>query len=385
LDKRDELICLGCEDKREGGDGRPLGTSIVQSAPFAYARLEDLADALAHERTRSVYSRGRNPTVRVLEDRLAALERAEAGLCFASGMGAVSGVLTGLLDAGDHIVFVNGIYGPTMELARRLTRFGIRHSHVIDPTDGALEAAIRPETRLIFCESPGTMTFREIDLAGVTAIARERGIVTAIDNSWATPLFQKPIRHGVDLVIHSLSKYIGGHNDVLGGAVLGSVGLIERIFRDAYMLNGAAMSAQEAFLILRGLKTLPGRMRRIGADALTVARMLAAHGAVAEVFHPALASGGAIPGQLSDPSGLFAFVLRDGSPENVCRVVNGLKRFHIAVSWGGTESLVVAPIRGGVAQHRAHGIPEGLVRLSIGLEGADVLIADLEQALGASL
>jgi len=384
VDRQDELICLGHDEETSAAEGAMMPPS-VQTSLFARERLETLFEALDDEFTHAVYSRGRNPTVRVLEAKLAKLERGEAAKCFASGIGAVSAVLLGLLRQGDHVVFANQVYGPTLQLAEHLTGFGVTYTHVIQPDPNAIARAMRPNTRLFFFESPGSMTFRQLDIAGLTAMARERGAITAIDNSWATPLFQKPLTLGVDLVVHSLSKYVGGHSDVIGGAVIGSTELVRHIFTKAFMLNGATPAPFDAFLLIRGLRTLPARLRGHERDALAVARFLASHPAVRQVFHPALCEEEApLTGrQLTGFSGLFAFELVDDRFESLCRLINALKCFRIGVSWGGVESLVITPNRGNNAEAlRRRGIPPGTVRLSVGLEGAQVLIEDLDRALG---
>jgi cystathionine beta-lyase/cystathionine gamma-synthase len=230
------------------------------------------------------------------------------------------------------------------------------------------------------------MTFRQLDIEALTALARAREILTVIDNTWATPLYQKPLTLGVDLVVASLSKYIGGHSDVMGGAIIGPADLLQRIFYNAFMLNGATPAPMDAYLLIRGLRTLPARMRQHHMDGLAVARFLAGHRTVAEVYHPALmeVDAGLTRRQLRGCAGLFSFVLSDDRFSTVERVINSLERFRIGVSWGGVESLVIAPNHG---HNRAKlveaGIAPGLIRLSIGLEGAEALIADLSLALAS--
>ncbi len=383
IDPRDVEICTAAD-----GDGGAVVPPLVQSSLFAFPSFDDLLAGLSEEHRQCVYTRGQNPTVETLERKLAALERGEACKCFGSGMAAISAVFLGLLEAGDHVVFVNQVYGPTLQLAEHLRRFGIVHEVVPELELAALEKALRPTTRLIWLESPGTMLMRTLDVAAVVELAKSRStdrgkILTAIDNTWATPLFQKPLTLGVDLVMHACSKYLGGHSDVVAGALIGSAELLERIFYRAFLLNGGVLSPFDAWLLLRGLRTLPARMRQHQRDALAVARFLERHGAVPRVFHPALGSGPEAAGNssLRGTSGLFSFEV-DGGFEAVRRVIDGLEVFRIAVSWGGPESLVISPNRGdnsGALEQQ--GIPPGLIRLSIGLEGAGTLIRDLEQAL----
>ena len=385
IDPQDVEVCIG--DGLSSDAASPTSTPIVQTSLFTFPTLDALAQGLAAEHRTHVYTRGQNPTVEVLEQKMATLERGEACKAFASGMAAVSGVFMGLLEAGDHVVFFNHVYGPTLQLAAHLRRFGIEHD-VVRSTDVAdLEAALRPETRLIWTESPGTMLFRVIDLEAVAALGRARGITTAIDNSWATPLLQKPLTLGFDLVMHTATKYLGGHSDVVAGAVVTDAERMEQIFYRAFLLNGGILHPWDAWLLLRGLRTLPARVREHGAAGLAVADFLADHPAVADVFHPALdGEPELVARQMQGHTGVFSFRLRDGSFDAVRRVVDGLRLFRIGVSWGGVESLVLSPQRSDDPAHLAaldgQGVPPGLVRLSVGLEGADVLIADLDRALG---
>lgn len=372
IDPRDIEICLGSDDAAS------VAPPIEQSAIFPKASLRELLDGLAAEHIHHVYTRGQNPTVEVLERQIANLERAEACKCFGSGMAAISAVMLGLLQSGDHVLFVNQVYGPTLQLARHLERFGIAHEVVLDLNLTSIERSIRPSTRLIWFESPGTMLFRTLDIEGLTALAREHQITTAMDNSWATPLFQKPITMGVDLVMHACSKYLAGHSDVIAGALAGSRALLERIFYRAFLLNGGVLHPFDAWLVNRGLKTLPARMRQLRDDALVVASWLRDHPAVARVHHP----GGVNGYDAANCSGLFAFELADARFSAVERVIDRLRLFRTAVSWGGTESLVVTPNRGHNEEDlRAQDVSPGLIRLSVGLEGATALCQDLDDAL----
>ena len=378
----DTAICLA-PDLDETEAPAPMAAPIVQTSLFAFPTFRALVDALADERHHTIYTRGRNPTVEALDRKLAALERGEAAASFASGMAAVSAVMLGLLEAGDHVLFVNQVYGPTLQLARHLERFGIRHDITLELDPARVREAIRPETRLVWLESPGTMLFRLADLAGIAEVARERGAATVVDNSWATPLFQKPLDLGVDVVVHSATKYLGGHSDVVAGAVITDDARMQQIFTRAYMLNGGILAPFDAWLLLRGLRTLPARMRQHEADAVAVAKHLREHPAIRRVHHPALAdSPSPAEAGLTGTSGLFSFELADPRFETVGRFIDALRRFRIGVSWGGVESLVISPERGqdGSALE-AVGLPRGLVRLSVGLEGADALIQDLDRAL----
>lgn len=375
-----EDIALCLEDAPARAPGvQPMATPIVQTSLFGYPDLDSFTAAASEENKNPVYSRGQNPTVEVLEKKLAALERGEACKCFGSGIAAASAVMLGLLKSGDHILFVNQTYGPIVQLAKHLKRFGIEHDVLLDLTADAVTAALRPNTKLVWLENPGTMLFRTFDIAAVVDVAHNHGALTCIDNSWASPLFQKPITAGVDIVIHSATKYIGGHSDVVAGALITTAERTREIFYKAYMLNGGILAPVDAWLLLRGMRTLPLRMQQHEVDGLRVAEFLKGRGEVKQVFHPAFAERSP---SLTGNSGVFAFELADGRYDTIRQFINGLKKFRIGVSWGGVESIVLTPNRGNnLAYLDAQRIPHGTIRLSIGLEGADTLIEDIDKSL----
>ena len=374
----DIRTCIEDHPAREPGV-EPMATPIVQTSLFAFPDYNSLIAAGAAEYRNNVYSRGQNPTVEVLERKLAALERGESCKAFGSGMAAVSSVILGLLDSGDHILFVNHTYGPTMQLAKQLERFGLEHTLLLDIEPDDVKAALRPNTKLVWLESPGTMMFRTLDLAAIADIAHSHGALTCIDNSWASPLFQKPITHGIDIVLHSATKYIGGHSDVVAGAVITTAERMRHIFYRSYLLLGGILHPFDSWLLLRGLRTMPVRMQQHHADAIRVAEFLRTRPEVAAVHHPAF---DAPSPTLTGFSGLFSFELKDAGFDEVRRFIDSLRRFRIGVSWGGVESLVISPNRGNNLHYLdSQRIPHGLIRMSIGLEGADALIDDISAAL----
>ena len=378
ISAEDIALCLEDHPAREPGP-KPMAEPIVQTSLFAFPDYDSILEAFRAEQHNYVYSRGTNPTVEVLEKKLAALERGEACKCFASGIAAVSAVFMGVLKAGDHILFVNQTYGPTIQLAKQLQRFGIEHDLLLDLSPDDVRAALKPNTRLVFLENPGTMMMRTFDIEAVAGIAREHGALSCIDNSWASPLFQKPIRHGVDIVVHSATKYIGGHSDVVAGALITTAERIDQIFFRAYMLHGGILAPFDAWLLLRGLRTLPVRMQQHESDALKIAELLRSRPEVGVVHHPAF---GEPSRSLDGYSGLFSFELASGGFDQVRRFIDALKRFRIGVSWGGVESIVISPNRGNNLPYlQAQRIPASLVRLSIGLEGVDALTTDIAAAL----
>ena len=375
----DIRICLEDNPARELAV-EPMATPIVQTSLFAYPSYDAFLTADAAEHRNNIYTRGQNPTVEVLERKLAALERGETCKAFGSGMAAVSAVIMGLLSAGDHILFVNHTYGPTVQLANHLKTFGIEHTLLLDIEPDDVRRALLPNTKIVWLESPGTMLFRTVEFKAIADIARKHGALTCMDNSWASPLFQKPITHGVDIVVHSATKYIGGHSDVVAGAVITSAELMQHIYK-AFMLHGGILHPFDAWLLLRGLRTMPVRMQQHETDALRVAEYLRDRPDVTTVHHPAF---GKASKSLTGYSGLFSFELANGEFDKVRRFVDGLKRFRIGVSWGGVESLVITPNReSNLELLDAQRMPHGLVRLSIGLEGSDVLIEDIAASLDA--
>jgi cystathionine beta-lyase/cystathionine gamma-synthase len=360
---------------------------IVQSSIFAFPSVAAMRAGFRDQLGSHVYTRGNNPTVEILRKKVAALEGAEDCLMFGSGAAAMSAGVIACVTGGDHVVCVARPYSWTRALLQDLLgRFGVATSFV-DGTDVAnFEAAVNDRTRLIVLESPNSMTFEQQDLAAVAAIARARGIRTICDNSYATPLNQSPIALGIDLVAHSATKYLNGHSDVVAGALCGTAALIRDVFRGPYMTLGAILAPHDAWLMIRGLRTLPIRMQRIAATTGKVLAFLQAHPRVRRVYSPH-ASGnpqwGLSDRQLSGASGLLTIELHAPDIAAIERFCDGLTRFLMTVSWGGYESLafpVCAVFAADAPMHPPHGVPLTLVRLSIGLEEPDVLIADLESA-----
>lgn len=378
----DEWICgrLGEDEPWVMGAVNP---PVFENSLFTFGTAKELGEALRDEDERYVYWRGTNPTVDLAQRKLAALERGERAKCFASGMGAISATISSLVSAGDHVLVLGAVYGPTTQFLRYLEKFGVTHTHVADLQ--SCDSAITQTTRLLYFESPSYLRYEVFDIREVTTWAVERGLVTVMDNTWSTPIFQKPLTMGVDLVVHSLSKYVGGHSDLVGGVVAGPSRLIRPLARTEYQLYGAAMSPHDAAKVIKGLRTLPVRMAAHQERGLAVARFLAGHPAVRRVNHPGLPSHpghGLALRQMTGFSSLFSLELDTGSREEVATFLDLLRHFRVGVSWGGFESLVNAPALTTEESVRATmGVPVGLVRLSVGLEAADTLIKDLGLAL----
>ncbi len=337
------------------------------------------------------YSRTRNPTRDALEGCLAALEGARHGLAFASGLAATDAILH-LLEAGDHLVCCDDVYGGTFRLVDKVfRRHGVEASWV-DLTDPAnLERAMRPRTRLVWIESPTNPLLKLVDLDAVAALARARGARTVVDNTFATPFFQRPLQHGIDLVCHSTTKYLNGHSDVVGGAVLTGDGELHQ--RLAFLQNavGAVPSPMDSFLVLRGLKTLHLRMERHADNAMRLARHLETHQQVERVAYPGLPSHpqhALARRQMTGFGGMLAFVIRGGLP--AARAFLGAVRvFTCAESLGGVESLIEHPAimtHASVPRETRErlGIADGFIRVSVGIEHADDLVEDLERGFAAA-
>ncbi|MHB8949888.1 MAG: trans-sulfuration enzyme family protein [Rhodoferax sp.] len=365
-----------------------IATPITQTTAFGYGTLEHGAALFAGEVPGYRYSRFANPTVAALEAKMADLEGAQAAVAFASGTAATSSVILGLLNPGDEIVFLGPLYGGTEGLFRQLgERFGIR---VVDGTQLGLAASLTPATRMVWVETLTNPSLRLHDLAEVAAIAKARGVLTVADNTFCTPCLVRPLEHGIDLVMHSMTKYLGGHGDATGGIVTGPGALIASVRKTGLGHVGGNLSPQEGFLFLRGIKTLPLRMAAHCEGAAAVARFLVHHPAVRVVHYPGLASHPqhVLARRLLHGGfgGMVAFELVRNERTAAAAVLNRLQLFTQAVSLGDVDSLACHPASTthsfvSAAVRAQNGISEGLIRLSVGIEHPDDLIADLEHAL----
>lgn len=331
------------------------------------------------------YTRVSNPTIEIAEKKLAALEEGEEALLFSSGMGAISSALMSLLSQGSHVVLPLNVYGPTKTFIEKyMARFGVESTFVSGESLEEFEAAIKPNTKVIFLESPLSNTFMLQDLSGVAALAKTCGATTIIDNTWATPLFQNPLNFGIDLVVHSASKYLGGHSDILGGVIVGDKERIQKLRHEERGLLGAVMDPHQAWLLTRGLRTLPLRVKQHQENGLRVAKFLEEHPLVERVLYPGLPSHPQYElgrKQMSGYTGLLSFVPKCPR-DKVYGIIKKLKFFEEGPSWGGFESLINSPgLWLDEETSRKHGIPPGLLRISIGLEPAESLMEDLDQAL----
>jgi cystathionine gamma-synthase len=369
-----------------GGTQVPIQPSIA----FGYDDVEGWLDVALGRADGHIYSRNTNPTVAALEEKLRDLEGAEAAVAFASGMAAISNTLFELLVPGTRVVSVKDTYGGTNQLfVDFLPRRGV-DVELCDTTDHeAIERAVARGCQVLYLESPTNPTLKVVDLRHLTAVGHEAGAVVVVDNTFATPINQRPITLGADLVVHSASKFLGGHADALGGLVCGRADLVRRIyhFRE---ITGAALGAIDAYLILRGMKTLALRIERQNANALAVARFLAAHPAVERVNYPGLETDDGhdiARRQMDGFGGVLSFALAGAEPA-VRAVLPRLRLAHRAANLGAVETIAGIPattshVECSAEERAAMGIPEGLVRLSVGIEDAQDLCADLDQALAA--
>ncbi|MCU9840440.1 methionine gamma-lyase [Ruegeria sp. WL0004] len=363
------------------------------TSTFAFETAEAGGEMFAGERQGHIYSRISNPTLDLLEQRIATLEGAEAGLALSSGMGAITAVLWTLLSPGDEVIVDKTLYGCTFSYMRHgLAKWGVTITHV-DLTDPEnLKTAISDKTRAVYFETPANPNMRLVDIAAVSEIAHAAGASVVIDNTYATPYLTRPIEMGADIVLHSATKYLGGHGDVVAGLVVGGAEQISEIrlygMKD---MTGAVMAPFNAMLILRGLKTLALRMDRHCASAQVVAEWLAAHPAVGEVYFPGLASFSQhelANRQMTQPGAMIAFELNGGMDAGRA-MMNRLNMIARAVSLGDAETLIQHPASMThstyTPEERAeHGISDGLVRLSVGLEEVEDILADLAQSLDAT-
>ena len=370
-----------------------LTTPIVQTSTYTFENTAEILDfmhrkAAGDPGVRDEYGRYSNPTQSAAERKIAALEGGERALLFASGMCAITTTILTLLSSGDHLVMVRDCYRRTRDFALKfLNRWGIEATLVPADDPAALATAIRPTTRLIFSETPTNPYLRVMDLPRMVEIARRHDITTAIDSTFATPINLRPLEHGLDLVIHSATKYLGGHNDLLAGAVIGSRETLARIEAARGVLGGVS-SPHDAYLLLRGLKTLDLRVRRQNENGQRVAQFLEGHPAVRRVYYPGLPSHPDYEiarRQMTGFGGVVSFQI-EGDMDKTGRFMDRLRLPYIGPTLGGVESIAQQQaifVSLDPGERRATGIEDNLVRYALGIEDADDLIADLDQALAA--
>ena len=388
------------------GEARPkpygaLTTPIAQTSTYTFENTAAILEFMGHkaERTaareaggdldlRDEYGRYSNPTQRAAEGKLAALEGGEGAVLFATGMAAITTTLLALLKAGDHVIAVRDAYRRTREFSKTyLPRWGVQTTLVPVADEDALAAAIQPNTRVIFTETPTNPYLRITDLARVAELAQGREITTVVDSTFATPINMRPLDLGIDLVVHSATKYLGGHNDLLAGVVVGAHELVTQIDYTRGLL-GCVGGPNDAYLLIRGLKTLPLRVKQQNANALHIARFLTDHPAVARVYYPGLPSHPdyeVAQRQMTGFGGVVSFEVA-GDKAATSRFIDRLQIPYIGPTLGGVESIVQQQalfISLKEEDRRAAGISDSLVRFAVGIEDPEDLVADLTQALEA--
>ena len=363
---------------------------IFQTSTFAHEDGPAFAARAMEPMSTAFYTRYGNPTLQHAAAVIAELEKAETGLVFASGVGAASTTALGLLKAGDHVVAQRVLYTGNQGLLREvLAKFGVSTTFVDQDDIGAFEAAITPNTRLIWVETPSNPLLKLTDLSAIAKLARKHGILTLCDNTVATPINQRPIELGIDMVLHSATKAMGGHSDIIAGAIAGRRELLEQIWA-ASIVIGATLGPIDGWLLLRGLRTLPLRCKQLDKNALSVAEYLAKHPRVSNVFYPGLKSHKQYDLAVRQMKGfgcLLSFEI-DGDAEMAERFIGNLRHVTRAVSLGSYDSLIARPgavwsVHADPAKLLAAGISQSLLRLSVGIENEDDLIADLDQAFAA--
>jgi len=365
---------------------------IIQSSTFAFADCAQGADRFAGAEDGFIYTRMGNPTVARLEEAVSTLENGATGLATSSGMAALCTVVFALLRSGDHVVGTSSVYGPSrVVLERDFARFGVESTFVDTSDESALRAAVRSNTRIVFVETPANPTIVLTDLQAAAEIAHENGALLLVDNTFASPILQRPISFGADIVMHSMTKFINGHTDVVAGMIVPATEDLVKRIRPGHHYLGACMDPHQAWLALRGFKTLALRVRAAQDNARVIAQHLESHPAVEWVRYPGLESHpqyDLAARQMDGPGSLISFEVADGI-EAGARVLDRVRLMTLAVSLGGVETLIQHPSS---MTHAAMprdarleaGITDGLVRLSVGCEDAADLLADLDQALGQS-
>ncbi|MCX7697451.1 MAG: aminotransferase class I/II-fold pyridoxal phosphate-dependent enzyme [Bacteroidales bacterium] len=364
-------------------------TPIYQTSTFRFRDAQHGADLFAGKEKGFIYTRIGNPTIETFERQMALLEKGYGGIACSSGMGAVSTVMLSLLSQGDHFVSTSALYGASRVLMESyLSRWGIEGTFVNTSQLDAIEQAIRPNTKLIYLETPANPTMEISDIEAISEITRKKKLILVVDNTFCSPILQTPLELGADVVLHSLTKYINGHADVVGGVIVTKTQELYEKLRKTMVTLGFNMDPHQAFLIIRGLKTLKLRMEKAQENAIKIAEYLNNHPKVEKVMYPGLTSHPQYElarKQMKGPGSMISFELKGGYEAGV-QLMNSVKLILLAVSLGGVESLIQHPASMTHASvspeaKKAAFITDGLVRLSVGIEDVDDLISDLDQAL----
>jgi len=364
-----------------------ITTPIYQTSNFAFKNTQDVLDLMNEKKKGYIYTRYGNPTTRTVERKLAELENVEDAVAFSSGMAAISSAIMTLVSSGDHIVSIRDVYGGTFVLLDSvLPRFGVETTFVDTRSFDDMEEAIRDNTKLIYVESPTNPMLKIVDLARVGKLERKVGVKTVIDNTFSSPYNQQPVKFGFDVIIHSATKYLGGHNDLTAGIVCGKEVFIKEV-KDTLKILGGVLDPHCAFLLLRGIKTLAVRVEKQNRNGMEVAKYLESHSKVDKVYYPGLESHPQhkiAKRQMTGFGGVVSFELK-GDLETAIKFVDSMRLAFLTPSLGGTETLITQPATTShykvpKEERLKQGITDSFIRLSLGIEDAEDVIADLEQA-----
>lgn len=364
---------------------RAVSPPIVQTSNFAFKKVDDMRKSFEDEYSTWLYSRGLNPTVEILRKKLAALDGAEDCLVFNSGAAAIFAAVLANVKSGDHIVSVKEPYTWARKMFEDiLPRFNVTHTYIDGTEIKNFEQAIQPNTTVIYLESPNSWSYALQDLKAVADLARKKNIITICDNSYCTPVYQKPIELGIDLVLQSATKYIGGHSDTVAGVLCGTKKMIERIFNSEYLNIGSGIQPFNAWLLIRGLRTLPARLERITKTTLSVIDFLKKNERVEQVIFPLdkdFPQYSLAQHQMKGACGLLTFIIKAKKIDTIEQFCDGLKHILMAVSWGGYESLIIPkcagiPKKDFNAENKEH----RMLRLYVGLEDDNYIIKDLDNS-----
>jgi len=361
-----------------------IAPPIFQTSNFSFKNFAQLRKALKDEKESLIYSRGNNPTLSILSKKIAALEGADDALLYASGMAAISNAILSNISKNEHIICIKKPYSWTSFLIKNiLPRYGVEYTFIDGTNTKNFEKARKSNTRIIYLESPNSWTFELQDLKAIAAFAKKHHIVTIIDNSYSTPINQQPITFGIDIVVHSASKYIGGHSDTVAGVLCSNNNMIKKIFHHEYLTYGGIIAPFNAWLLLRGLRTLKIRIDRHSKTAMKLIGFLEKHPKIRKVYYPfskGFPQYELAKKQMKQGGGLFSVILDTEDTGKIEKFCNSLKHFKIAVSWGGYESLVF-PVSSFADNKSFSELPVNLIRFFAGLEDETILTADLEKAL----
>ncbi|WP_223549957.1 PLP-dependent aspartate aminotransferase family protein [Aestuariivivens sp. NBU2969] len=389
--KKENIETILSHDGKKAHSKGAVVPPIYQNSLFTMKDWDDAEQTFDDRINNYIYTRGNNPSVRIVEEKLAKISGGESAKLFGSGMAAISASILSCITSGSHIITVKNIYGPANNLLQNYfkPKFNVDVTYISGIDIKEFEDAIQPNTSLIYLESPSSVILSLQDIEAVVKLAKPKGIKTVIDNTWSSPIFQKPLSLGVDLEIHSCTKYIGGHSDVVAGIVIGSKRDIDNLFTKEFELLGAKIAPFEAWLLLRSLRTLKIRMDQHQKSALAVAQFLESHPKIEKINYPGLKS---FPQyelgkkQMTGYGGLMSFQLKTFDLNKIKTFFNNLNLFQIGVSWGGHESLIYAPAISYLKelskeQFEGMGISLGDIRISIGLENTEDLVDDLYNGL----